>query len=105
MLASFIVELPSQSALTRKSPVTEGIQTAMNSPSESVFTSVRLSQDLPPVTLYETKIDAPRMAVSFDDNFPWISTLRPPEVAVPLHEREIVGVVFDVVGGGGEGVI
>ena len=66
-----------------------------------MFTRVRLSQELPPVTLYEIKTDSPEMAASLNDNLPLISTLKPPEDVVPLQETSMVGVAC---GGDGVGV-
>ena len=73
----------------------------MNPPPEPVFTEVKLSQELPPVTLYEIKTFSPEMAAPLNDNLPLISTLKPPEDVVPLQETSMVGVAC---GGDGVGV-
>lgn len=73
-------------------------------PSAPVFTRVRFSQELPPVTLYEIRIGAPAIAVPLSDKLPVISTLKPLAVVVLLQKALIVDVAFGVGVGVGEGV-
>ena len=103
MLASLNEALPAHWALTKLSPVADGVHSTTKLPSEPVYTDVRLSHLSPPVRLYEIKTSSPEIAPSLYVSLPLISTLRSVEVDMLLQETSIVGVSF-VGEGVGDGV-
>ena len=63
----------------------------MKLPSDEVFTSVKLSQELPPVTLYEINMGESATGLLLSSKLPFISTLEPLAEVVLLQVRSIVG--------------
>src|SRR5665647_979602 len=68
---------------------------ALKLPSVNVFTSVKLSQELPPVTLYEISMGESATELPLSIKLPLISTLEPLAEVVLLQVRAIVGVGND----------